>query len=201
MLEELHAGHEIEIRRALIGQRFGCDHAIRHRRLRFELMQPGNGQRGFGQIDPDHARACLGHRFGKDAAAAADVEHRLAGEAAALRCDIAEAQRVDVVQGLELAGRVPPAMRQRTEFGEFGRVGVVDDFSHANDAERWRGCRFGRQNVDSTSPAALLQLKPILPEADARGELVGIDGVVSRRSATTRRPATQASVTWSRPVT
>jgi len=29
-------------------------------------------------------------------------------------------------------------MRERAEFGEFGRVGVVDDFSHANDAERWR---------------------------------------------------------------
>src|SRR4029078_6738075 len=91
-----------------------------------------------GKLDPAPPPASLGHRFGKDAAAAAHVENGLASEAAALRCDIAEAQRVDVVQGLELAGRIPPAVGDSAEFGEFGRVRVIDDFSHANDAERLR---------------------------------------------------------------
>jgi hypothetical protein len=108
-------------------------------------VQPRDGQCRVGQIDAHDARACLGHRFGKDAAAAANVEHRFSGESGALRCDVAETQRVDVVQRFELAGRIPPAMRQRTELGEFGRIGIVDDFSHGSGAKSVKASPIGRR--------------------------------------------------------
>ena len=72
---------------------------------------------------PVTSRAAPRHRLGEDAAAAADVEHLLAGEAA-LPVDPVQAQRVDLVQRPELALRVPPAVRELAEFLELGGVGV-----------------------------------------------------------------------------
>src|SRR5262249_55843668 len=75
------------------------------------------------QVDSLHARAALRHRLGEDAAAASDVERRLAGEARDA-VDPRKPQRVDLVQRLELALRVPPAGRQRAGFFELVGVGV-----------------------------------------------------------------------------
>jgi hypothetical protein len=50
-----------------------------------------------------------GHALGEDAAAAADVEHALAKQAAALVGDPVKAHRVDLMQRLEFALHVPPA--------------------------------------------------------------------------------------------
>ena len=56
-------------------------------------------------------------------AAAAAVEHALSLQADSL-VDPVEAQRVDVVQWLEFAGRIPPAVGEVAEFFKFGGVCV-----------------------------------------------------------------------------
>jgi hypothetical protein len=81
-------------------------------------------QRRFAHVDAGDRGAALGHGFAEDAAAAADVEHFLAGQADALVNPV-DAQRVDVVQRFELAFAVPPAMGQGFEFGDFGVVDVA----------------------------------------------------------------------------
>ena len=87
----------------------------------------GDLQRLFGQVDALDARAQLRHRFGQDAAAAADVEHRLPFNAA-MRVDPVQAQGIDLVQRLEFAARVPPAVGQFAEFcSSCGRHSWVND--------------------------------------------------------------------------
>jgi hypothetical protein len=71
-----------------------------------------------------------GHRLAEDATAAADVDHALALEACTLG-DVAEPQRVDLVQRLEVPGRIPPPVGQRLEAGDFRGIDVlVPCFSH-----------------------------------------------------------------------
>jgi hypothetical protein len=81
-------------------------------------VQAGHTQRLVGEIDAGHRRASFAHGFGEQAAATTDVEHALAGELA-LTVDPVQAQRVDVMQRLEIAARIPPAMRKLAEFLEF----------------------------------------------------------------------------------
>src|SRR5690606_11171421 len=69
--------------------------------------------------------------LGEDAAAAADVDRiQPAHRAAAMPLDPAEAQRVDLVQGLELAGGIPPARGERLELGEL--LGVYVGLHHGS---------------------------------------------------------------------
>jgi hypothetical protein len=89
----------------------------------FEQVQTGHTQRLVGEIDAGHRRASFAHPFGKQAAAATDVKHALAGELA-LAVDPVQAQGIDVVQRLEVAARIPPAMRKLAEFLEFALVGI-----------------------------------------------------------------------------
>src|SRR3954468_11438196 len=86
-------------------------------------MQLRYTQAFLAEIDPGDLGAALRHRLGEDAAAAADVEHLLAGEAGGA-VDPFQAQRVDLVQRPELALRVPPAVRELRKFVELGGVGV-----------------------------------------------------------------------------
>src|SRR6185369_5788106 len=84
--------------------------------------------------------AAARHRLGEDAAAAAHVDHLLARQPREA-VDPVQAQRVDVVQRLEFARRVPPAMRELAEFVELGLVGVHAAHSpKKNPAEA--GCFF-----------------------------------------------------------
>src|SRR5690349_22971995 len=81
-----------------------------------------------------------GHRLGEDSPAAADVERGFPGEL----CDAVDpvqAQRIDVVQRLELAPRVPPAVRERAEFLQFLRIGVHPVFTLVRPAEIKKPCR------------------------------------------------------------
>src|SRR5262249_61175572 len=75
------------------------------------------------QADALAGAAGPAHPLGEYATAAADIEGRLAREARNT-VDPGQAQRVDLVQRLELALRVPPAVRERAEFREFLRIGV-----------------------------------------------------------------------------
>ena len=72
------------------------------------------------QVDAQHLGAAPRHRIGQDAAAAADVEHALARQRRDA-LDPVQAQRIDLVQRPEFAVRVPPAMGQLAELGEFLR--------------------------------------------------------------------------------
>ena len=87
-------------------------------------MQSRHRERLVGEIDPEYLGAGSRHRFGENASPTADVEGLFPFEAATAARDIVQTQWVDVVQRLEVAGWIPPAMRQRAELGELGRVGV-----------------------------------------------------------------------------
>jgi len=75
-----------------------------------------------------HSLAVLGllAALGVQAAATADVEHTLAGQADGV-VDPVQAQGVDIVQRLEFAVRIPPAVGEFSKFVEFGLVGVEHD--------------------------------------------------------------------------
>ena len=61
------------------------------------------------------------HRLGEEAAAAAAVEHGATAERRPF-VDVVEPHRVDVVQGAEVALRVPPAGREAFEAVELAGV-------------------------------------------------------------------------------
>ena len=69
-------------------------------------------------------RPPAGHALGEDAATAADVEHALAKQAAALVGDPVKAHRVDLMQRLEFALHVPPAGGDGFKFGDFCQIDI-----------------------------------------------------------------------------
>src|SRR4029077_11453494 len=91
-------------------------------------------QRLFREIDTFDFCTAPRHRLGQDSAAAADVERRFSGE---LRdaVDPLQAQRIDLVERLELALRIPPAVRERAEFFQFLRIGVHLSGCHPERSE------------------------------------------------------------------
>ena len=105
------------------GEFFHGDLAVVDLFAAFQQMQLGDLQGLVAQVDAGDLRAQAGHAFRQDAAAAADIQHGLAGQAGEA-VDVVQAQRVDVVQRLEFAVRVPPAVGQLGEFFQFDRVGV-----------------------------------------------------------------------------
>ncbi|MNC89875.1 hypothetical protein D3C83_58800 [compost metagenome] len=86
-------------------------------------MQLGYLEGLFSQVDSRHHGAARGHRLGQDAAPAADVEDALAFEARD-SIYVIQAQRIDVVQRLELGAGVPPAVGELAEFVELGGIDV-----------------------------------------------------------------------------
>src|SRR5215470_13049641 len=135
-------------------------------------MKLSHPERFLRQVDARYLRAGLGHRLGEDSAPTANVENFLIVESAAALRDVVESQRIDVVERLELAARVPPAMRQCAELGEFRRIGV-DGWAH------WRRSCHRRPSAASSTRSKCFMA----------------------RSATSRSPATHTSLTWSRPAT
>ena len=69
-------------------------------------------------------RPSAGHALGQQAAAAPHIQRPLAGQGCPL-VNVVQAQRIDIVQRFELAGRVPPAAGERLEFGDFVPVYVL----------------------------------------------------------------------------
>ena len=126
VFEHLHADNHVEVAGLPCGQVFDGDLFILGRGTAFQGVQSGHLQRLVGQVHAQRGgSACLGQGFGEDAAAAAHVHHVEAGQAAAGLLDNPfQAQRVDVVQGLELAVGVPPPRGERLELVEFGLVDV-----------------------------------------------------------------------------
>ncbi|MNC35393.1 hypothetical protein D3C75_838770 [compost metagenome] len=124
MLEHLQTGDHVELAGHFRSQRLGGALPVVDLHAGLQLVQARHGQRRLAHVDGCYGRAAQGHRLAEDAAAAADVEHPLAGQADAL-VDPVDPQRVDVVQRLELAFAVPPAVGQRFELGDFGAVDVA----------------------------------------------------------------------------
>ncbi len=82
-------------------------------------MKAGDLDVGFGRVRADHIGTKPCHRFAQQAAATADIEAaqplecvrglRVAAEMPAdMVLDVAQPHRAELVQGLELARRVPP---------------------------------------------------------------------------------------------
>ena len=115
MLEQFHAGHHVIRARAARGQVFGRDRFVGHLYAALEPVQFGDLERLVGQVDPADIRPEARHGFGEDAPAAADIQHLFPGERR-VAVDPGEAERVDLVQRLEFAARVPPAMGELAEF-------------------------------------------------------------------------------------
>jgi hypothetical protein len=65
------------------------------------------------QVDAADVGAMARQRFGEQAAAAADIEHAPLRQRAALR-DVGDTRRIERVQRLEGAARIPEFMRQRS---------------------------------------------------------------------------------------
>src|SRR5713226_9889208 len=97
-------------------------------------------ERLVGEIDALHARSAPRHGFGEDAAAASDVERRFPGERGE-SVDPVQAQRIDLVQRLELAARIPPAVRKRAEFFKLPGIGVHVRPSLALETKIKKPCR------------------------------------------------------------
>ena len=183
VLEQFHAGDDVERARHLGRERLRGDEAIFDRGARFELVQPGDAERLVAEVDAQRHGAARGHGFGQDPAAAADVDHALAVEPAARPVDPVEAQRIHPVQRPEhRAVRIPPVMGERGELRELARVDV---------AARIRCRRVSRCDVRVHCSRSCQS------RADAAS--AASSAVCSARSATTRLPATQTSVTASRP--
>mmetsp|Transcript_70446 Transcript_70446/g.165985 ORF Transcript_70446/g.165985 Transcript_70446/m.165985 type:complete len:339 (+) Transcript_70446:1508-2524(+) len=124
MLDHLHAGDDIKARGLFLGQLFHRDLAVFDAdSAGLQRMQFSNPQ-GLGrQVDAQDLGTGACHCIAEDATTAADIDHALARQRTAL-FDPRQPQWVDLVQGLEVALWVPPAVGQLAEFGEFLRVGV-----------------------------------------------------------------------------
>ena len=123
VLEQLHAGDDVVGAGGARGEVLGGDRFVRHRDLALKQVELCHLQRLLREIDAGHARAALRHGLGEDAAAASDIERRFPRERGE-PVDPVQAQRIDLVQRLELALRVPPAVRERAEFFQFPGIGV-----------------------------------------------------------------------------
>src|SRR5438105_6312360 len=128
VLEELHAGHDIESAGMAPGIVLRSRVLVAHQGLALHEVQLGDPQRFLGEIDAGDAGAAPSHRLGEDAAAAADIEHAFAGERDAL-VDPVEPQRIDFVQRTELALRIPPSRSELAELLELCRIGVHEPLS------------------------------------------------------------------------
>src|SRR5450830_919786 len=193
VFEHFQAGDHVELLGHFLGQGFGGDLAIFDIHPRFQLMQLGHGQRRFTHVDAHHGGAALGHGFAKNAAAATDVQHLLAGQVDALVNPV-DPQRVDVVQGFELAFAVPPAVGQGFEFGDFGVVDVAHGGSSKSDKSV---CRPWTQVQDwRYSRCPLMRW----PQAMAVAVNCCSSMRVNCRLSSNCLPATQRCFTQSRPV-
>ena len=134
VLQQFHAGHDVERFGALPGERVRVLLQVFDVECLFLGVCPGLLQRGAGQVKAGGVRARAGQGFGQQAAAAADVEHGLPGQFA-MFFDVLEAGRVDCVQGLHRALRVPPVEVRAVELREFGRVLI--EFSGHKFSMNW----------------------------------------------------------------
>ena len=87
-------------------------------------MQFGDLEIRLAHIDTGYLGAFGCHGFSENAAATADIEHCLAFDVGDT-VYVAQAQGIDLVQGLELAVWIPPTAGQFFKFVDFRRIDVM----------------------------------------------------------------------------
>ncbi len=218
VLDELHAGDDVEAARRLGRERLGGDEAVVDRGAGLQPVQPGDPQRLVGEVDAQHFRSARGHRLRQDASPAADVDDVLAFEPAGRGLDPGEPQRIELVQRAEhRAVGVPPVVRERGELGELAAIEIAGvcgcglghrcTFALARSvfalgaARRAHGCSFALRSGARRWGGPGACHCSLSCQSRTRAASAAVSTVVSTRSATTRWPATQTSVTASRPTT
>jgi hypothetical protein len=100
VFEHFHAGNDIVAAALLNSQFFSRRPCGSQPSTAFQQVQAGNAQRLVGKIDTGDRRTSLAHPFGKQATAATDVKHALAGQLA-LTVDPVQAQGLMSCNGLK----------------------------------------------------------------------------------------------------
>ena len=141
MLDDLQRQHDVELP-ALDGQRLGSRFAIVDGEALAGSVQAGRRDVAFAGVDAGDRGAQPRHRLAQQAAAAADIEHRQTLQRRARQrvalpmdggavADITQPQRVQAVQGRELAVGVPPLLGDAREALDLGRIdGAMRCFGH-----------------------------------------------------------------------
>src|SRR4249919_627392 len=124
VLQHLHAGDRVEFPGHFPGQRFGGLQAIVDVDAAFQAMELGDLDQLGGEVKRRHLRAVACECFAEQARSTTHVEYGGALQLHAIG-HVTQACRVERVQRLLRAFRVPPALRQRTELVEFGLAEVV----------------------------------------------------------------------------
>ena len=84
VLQHFEAGDDIVFAGVFRGVILRSDLQVFDAASGLRLVQARNRQRAVGHVDAGNLRTCSKHRFREDAATAADIQHALAGEFAAL---------------------------------------------------------------------------------------------------------------------
>ena len=132
MLDDLECQHDVELC-AAFGQRLGGALAIVDGEVLARSMH-GRGRDVTGRgVHAGDRRAEPGHRLADQTAATADVEQRQSRQRFAVQgvalpvrshpvADVGDPHRVQPVQRRELAGGIPPFVRDAGEAFDFGRI-------------------------------------------------------------------------------
>src|SRR5487761_2176576 len=214
VLEQLETGDDIETRRHLGGERLGGRQPVVDARPRFELVQSPSADRLVGESDADAMRARARNRLGEDAAAATDIDDALAVDSAGDLLDPRKPQWIDVVQRLELAARIPPAVRERRKLGELRRIGIGGIADH-RQASRCCHARVRLASAGTSISTSIRSSSTRLPETQTSvtnsrpaactrwdtGSYIGIVSTSANRTATTSAclPVSSDPTCWSRP--
>ena len=131
MFDDLERQHDVELR-AGCSERLGGLPAIIDRELLAGGMPERDGDVALGGVDAGHRGAEPRHRLAEQAAAAADIEHRQALEGTGKSiappmlggtiADVGEPHRVQPMQRRELAGRIPPLLRDARKALDLRRI-------------------------------------------------------------------------------
>ena len=189
VLEQLETGHDVEPaglpRRELLRR----GPFVGHPGAALRGMADGDLDRGLPRVDAGDPRPAALHRFGEEAAPAAYVNHGAAAERRPF-VDEVEPRGIDVVQGAEVALRVPPAGRDSLEAVELARVDVRPRLHvrlHLPFRLRFRA-----------RPAGFAPYRIRARHSRASRTASAASRVSTTPSRTTRRPATHTSRTWAR---
>jgi hypothetical protein len=158
VFQHFHAGHDVVGAGFAGGECLRGDFFVIYGYTTFKAVKICHAERLARQVDSLHVGAQSGHRFRQDAAAAANIEHPLAGQVR-LSIDPVEPDRIQFMQRFEFGVRVPPAMGEIAEFLQFVGIGIghdgcgLDEFSErvSRINPEYIGRQTGRQNAARTS--------------------------------------------------
>ncbi len=177
VFEHLHASHQIE-RGRLLDRQLLCGYRLDTQLRscpRAHAVPPHRAPLAIDQSRAPARRRAPSPRSG--CRRRSPHRERAAPLSSTARCDVAQTQRIELVQWLGRAGGIPPALRQRREFRKFSRIGI--------------------------SVEACMCHRPVFIRAaqclGPRGDSGPIQARQIPHPRSSCRPATQTSLTMSRP--